>query len=161
VLDGLDVVPTCLLPREIGEHLASDADWLPEVLHVAALLAVRDVRFGASAHPDDDFLEWLAQLNRELLDQPLQGLAASPAELAPHLVTIWEDFHAGTPAAILDSGPTHVAFALSHPAALFHPLSRESQRRVVALALVKVGAVQPDVAMRVEPSRTIFDATWR
>lgn len=165
-LDALDALPERLRP--LLAHVAEAGDWLPEVVHVGTLLAVRDARFGGRAHADDEFLEWMAQLNRDLLGAPpLAGELSteSPADLVPHLPEIWSMFHAGTPMTVLSRSATAATAALAHPRLLLPALSLESHRRTLALSLAKAGAVAPAVTMRTEiagdDARTIYAATWR
>jgi|GEM_PF-1093993 len=166
-LDALEALPDRLLPRILLDHLAATSEWLPEVVHVAMLLAVRDVRFGAGPRGDEDFQRWLDQLNRELLDQPENTgamIVASPADYVPRLAAVWTTFHEGTPAVVVPLAPNRAVLTVSHPAVLFPAIALESRRRAFALALAKQGAVQPNVAVQTEvtgaDARTAFDATW-
>jgi len=165
-LDALDALPARLRP--ILEHLAAATDFVPEVVHVGTLLAVRDARFGGRAHADDEFLEWMAQLNRELLGAlPQAGAlsAASPVDLLPHLPTIWSNFHEGTPITLLARSASAMSVAIAHPRLLYPHLALEWHRRTLALTLAKADAVAPAITMRTEvdgdDARTIYDATWR
>jgi hypothetical protein len=162
-LDALEGLPARLRP--LLSHLTAEAEWLPEVVHVAALLAIRDAPFGP--RDDDAFLAWMGQLNRELLGGPeLGGVIAivTAAELVPRLPAMWELYHAGTPLMVDEHSATHARLVLAHPRRLFPPLSLESHRRTFALLLAKAGA-QPSVTMRTavsgEDARTLFEARWR
>ena len=166
-LDALEALPERLQPRALLDHLATTAEWLPEVVHVATLLAVRDVRYAAGPRGDEDFQRWLAQLNRDLLDRPEHSdamLVASPAEYLPRLAAVWTMFHVGTPALVVTHSPNRASLTLSHPAALFPAIALESRRRAFALALAKQGAAQPNVVVNTVVSgadaNTSFDATW-
>lgn len=166
-LDALEGMPERLLPRVLLDHHAAGAEWLPEVVHLASLLAVRDARFGDTPRPDEDFLAWLAQLNRDLLGGAAQAdvlAVATPAELLPGLPALWERFHRGSPMTVLAHSATHASITLTHPAHLFHPLSLESHRRTLALSLTKGGAAQPHIELRTELSgaeaRSVFEARW-
>jgi hypothetical protein len=166
-LDALEALPEQLLPRVLLDHLAATAEWLPEVVHVATLLAVRDARFGAGPRGDEEFQAWLSQLNRDLLDQPENSGAmevTSSVELVPRLAAVWTTLHVGSPAVVARYSPNHASLTLTYPAALFPELAIESRRRAFALALAKQGAVQPMVAALTEvtgaDAQTVFDATW-
>jgi hypothetical protein len=166
-LDALEALPERLFPRVLLDHLAAPSEWLPEVVHVATLLAVRDVRFTPGHRGDEDFQGWLAQLNRDLLDQPENSAAmtvASSVDYIPRLAEVWTMLHAGTPAAVVIHSPNRAALSVVYPTALFPPLAIESRRRAFALALSKQGAAQPSVVVATEISgdeaRTVFDASW-
>jgi hypothetical protein len=166
-LDALEALPERLQPRVLLDHLAATSEWLPEVVHVATLLAVRDVRFAGGPRGDEDFQAWLAQLNRDLLDQPENSGAmtvASSVDYIPRLAEVWTMFHVGTPAVASVHSLHRATLTLTHPTALFPVLALESRRRAFALALAKQGAAQPSVAAVTEVSgdeaRTMFDATW-
>jgi hypothetical protein len=166
-LDALEALPERLHPRVLLDHLAATSEWLPEVVHVATLLAVRDVRFTPGDRGDEEFHGWLAQLNRDLLDQPENSGAmkvASSAEYIPRLAAVWTMLHSGTPAVAVIHSANRAALSVTHPTALFPPLAIESRRRAFALALAKQGAAQPNVVVTSEISgdeaRTVFDATW-
>ncbi len=166
-LDALEALPERLQPRVLLDHLATTSEWLPEVVHVATLLAVRDVRFGAGPRGDEDFQRWLAQLNRDLLDQPENSgamLVVSPAEYLPRLAAVWTMFHVGTPAVVVTHSPNRASLTVSHPASLFPAIALESRRRAFALALAKQGAAQPNVVVHTAVSgtdgQTAFEATW-
>ena len=126
-LDALEALPERLGPRVLLDHLAATAEWLPEVVHVATLLAVRDVRFAAGPRGDEDFQRWLAQLNRELLDQPENSGAmqvASSSEYVPRLA-------ASGPCSIGErrrSSSATLRAARAHRRASCGPLSRAGAR---------------------------------
>ena len=166
-LDALEALPERVQPRFLLDHLSTTSEWLPEVVHVATLLAVRDVRFGAGHRGDEDFQRWLAQLNRDLLDRPENSDAmkvASPTEYLPRLAAVWTMFHVGTPAVVVTHSTNRASLILSHPASLFPAIALESRRRAFALALAKQGAAQPNVVVNTAVSgpeaKTSFDATW-
>lgn len=166
-LDALEALPERLLPRVLLDHLAAPSEWLPEVVHMATLLAVRDARFPAGPAGDEQFHGWLSQLNRDLLDQPEYSGAmrvADALEYLPRLAAVWSMFHAGTPAVVTPHSPNRASLSVSHPAALFPPLAIESRRRAFALALAKQGAAQPSIVVSTEldglDARTVFDASW-
>lgn len=165
-LDELDAFPQPLLA--LLDHIATDREWIPEVVHVATLLAVRDARFGAGPAHDEQFLAWMARLNRVLLGGPKlveAPLPVTPEDRVSGLVDLWEDFHRGTPMTVCNHEPTSVQVVLTHPRQLFGLLSVESHRRTLALSLAKATPVQPHVTVRTEvsgdESRTVFTASWR
>lgn len=167
VLDALDALPEYLCPRVLLDHLAVSSEWLPEVVHVATLLAIRDARFTAGPRGDQDFQGWLTQLNRDLLDQPENHdamIVGSSAEYVPRLAAVWRRFHLGTPAMVVTRSAHHAVLTVAHPTSLFPALAIESRRRAFALTLAKQGAVQPSVVavteVRGREARTVFDATW-
>lgn len=166
-LDALEALPERLHPRVLLDHLAATSEWLPEVVHVATLLAVRDVRFSAGPRGDEDFQRWLAQLNRDLLDRPENSdamIVASSADYLPRLAAVWTMFHVGTPAVVVMHSTNRGTLMVSHPASLFPAIALESRRRAFALALAKQGAAQPNVVVNTTVSeaeaQTVFDATW-
>jgi hypothetical protein len=165
-LDALDdSLPTRLQP--LRAHLATGSEWLPEVVHVAALLSVRDVRFGRAPGADDEFLDWMAQLNRELLASPDQAgarRAACPADLVPQLPALWATFHQGTTTTTTTTDDSHARVVLAHPRRLFHALSLESHRRAVVQMLARAGAAQLIAEARTELSgeqaETVLELSW-
>jgi hypothetical protein len=166
-LDALEALPDRLLPRLLLDHLAAGSEWLPEVVHMATLLAVRDARFGAGTAGDEQFQGWLSQLNRDLLDQPENSGAmrvTSASEYLPRLAAVWAMFHIGTPVVVAPRSANRATLTVSHPAVLFPPLAVESRRRAFALALAKQGAAQPNVEVSTLLSgldaRSVFEASW-
>lgn len=166
-LDALEALPEQLQPRALLDSLSATSEWLPEVVHMATLLAVRDARFAAGPRGDEDFQRWLAQLNRDLLDQPENSgamVVTSSAEYIPRLAAVWAMFHVGTPAVVATHSPNRASITIRHPASLFPAIALESRRRAFALALAKQGAAQPSVVVHTavagEEAQTDFDATW-
>lgn len=166
-LDVLEGLPERLDGRTLLSYFTTDAEWLPEVVHVATLLAVRDGTFAGYPRADEDFHRWVSQLNRDLLGGAgyFPSLAVSrPQELLRGLPALWETAHIGTPMTVRVDSATSASITIAHPAPLLHPLALESRRRTLALVLAKVGMVQPVVQMRTIVSgvdaETIFDATW-
>lgn len=145
----LDDLPGPL--RVLPDYFSRRVRWLPEVVHVATSLAIRDVRF----HDDDEgFLAWLEKMNRELLsgdDMARAFHATRPADLVQRVPALWEEFHNGCPLALFDEGPTHASFALAHPEPLFHRLSLESHRRTLAILLAKSNAAKLEVTVTTRP----------
>jgi hypothetical protein len=152
---------------DVATEDARAMEWLPEVVHVTAMLAVRDARFGHGAQADSTFLSWMTQLNRELFSTSRHAAALSfntPEDLVARLPDVWGAFRRGTRVVVEKSCAGSATFVLSHPPALFAPVCLESHRRAVAILLVKAGAVQPDVVTQTEThgdlARTTFVATW-
>ncbi len=166
-LDAVEALPHLFAPGLLVDHLVPTSEWLPEVVHVAVLLAIRDLRFGAGPRGDEDFQRWLAVLNCGLLDQAEQNRATgttSAADYVPHLASLWTSFHGGTPAVVTTHSPNHATLTLTHPTPLFPALLIEARRRAFAHALAKQGAVQPIVSARTTfagaDAATVFDVTW-
>lgn len=164
-LDALDALPPPLRP--LLEPSWAEAAWIPEVVHVATMLAVRDARFGNGSRADEQFLDWVAQLNRDLLGGSKHvesPIGVTPAVFVSRIPSLWEAYHAGTPMSVSKQNEAEVEVALAHPRHLFARLSLESHRRMLALSLAKANAVQPQVVLRTEPSgdgeRTVFTAAW-
>jgi hypothetical protein len=131
-LAGLDS-----LPREALAALSmiDRTEWLPEVVHVAAMLALRDARF----HDDEAFLAWTGKLNREvMLDH-----ATSSAEALRLVPQIWSRLHRGTTVELFDLAEHSGTLLTRHPHALFAPLIKEWRSRAVLAFLARAGAVQP------------------
>jgi hypothetical protein len=164
------VVAQDALPEELHHVLTMHVDaegWLPEVLQVASMLAVRDARFGHGPEADSAFLAWTTQLNRDLFAHAdyAKILAQTTAdELVPRLPQVWASFHRGTPLVVTSQGPNRASCELSHPTLLFTPLSLESHRRAFAILLAKAGAAQPSIKAHTQVqgdmSTTVLEATW-
>jgi hypothetical protein len=143
-----------------------DGEWIPEVLHIGALLAVRDTLF-AGEGGDDGFLEWMAHLNRQLMASPEHAdvfEADAPVDVVRKLSAIWARFHRGI-SMQGEAHETHARAVLSSPRALLVPLSIEWTRRTLAVALAQAGAAQPEVtaetAFEGDEARTTFSARWQ
>jgi hypothetical protein len=165
-LDILESLPLQLRP--ILDHLRGDAEWLPEIVHVATIVAVRDMRFGEGSRGDAAFFEWLAKVNRELFESPPYVAAVSvleAADLVPRLPTIWESLHVGVPVTVAMHSPARASAVLAYPRRLFSSLSLESFRRTIAVLLAKTSAAQVhvDVVRQVtgDAARAEFEMTWR
>ena len=187
--DGWSSFPTCLasaaflvglrergavaddaLPKQLRHVLheyGGDEEWLPEVVHVAAMIAVRDACFGHGPEADAEFLEWTTQLNRELFSNPRYAAAlscASPRDLVPRLPAIWSTFHRGSTFSVTVDEANHATCLLEHPRLLFTRLSLESHRRALAVLLAKAGAAKLQVTTATEVTGdhclTTIDATW-
>lgn len=154
--------------RKLAEYLTPNARWIPEAVHVAIVLALRDARFGPGPAEDEVFLGWLAKVNREILDGP--GIAASvaaigPSTVLPYLPVLWSEFHVGCPLVVEHAEGTRAKLVVTHPTAIFHPLSIETHRRTLAVALAKAGAAQLEIEVRTiangDDARTELDCRWR
>lgn len=146
---------------------SKDPEWLPEVVHVTAMLAVRDARFGHGREADAAFLSWMTQLNRDLFSTSRHAAATSfttPEECVARLPDIWAMLRRGTTATVHARSANGATCTLTHPTALFAPVCLESHRRAVAILLVKAGAVQPNVVMHTETAgdlaKTVLDLSW-
>ncbi len=167
-LEAIDGMPARLNPELLAGHLASASasEWIPEIAHVALLLAIRDASYAPTDRGRDDFLEWMTQLNRELFARPAISatIMVSTANVVAQVPVVWEMFHRGTPMVTISQAETAATVALDHPVGLFHALSVETQRRAFALALAQGGAVRATVNARTEitgtMARTLFEATW-
>jgi len=166
-IDGLvDDAPPPL--RKLAEYMTPTARWIPEVVHVAVVLALRDSRFGPGPEEDEAFLGWLAKVNREILDAP--GIAASvaaigPTAVLPYLPVLWNEFHVGCTLSVEHAEDTRALLVVDHPTAIFHRLSIETHRRTLAVALAKAGAAQLEIDVRTIANgalaRTELDCRWR
>lgn len=167
-LDAIQSIPERLDPALLSSHLTNPLEWIPEVAHVALLLAVRDTCFAPTPRGEEDCLEWMTQLNRSLFSQPevAAALNAPLADGVARVPQIWAMFHRGTPMTLMRQDSNSAAVLLEHPAGLFPPISVETQRRAFALAAAKSGAVNPDVRVKTDRvpgarlMRTVVEATW-
>ena len=164
-VESLEGLPACLLP--LLEHVERDAEWVPEVVNVASLLAIRDARFGEGKAEEEAFLSWLGRLNRDLLGGPSPDhafLVADVADVLPRLPGFWETFHRGCPLSVVEHSEGHAKLVLTHPPQLFHRINLESHRRTLALSLAMSRPVQPRVTLHAESvgneTQTVFDVTW-
>lgn len=136
------------LPPAINSYIGrppTESGWIPEVISIGAFLAVRDARF-SGASGEADFLAWFQALNDEVLDAQQRALAVtSPAEALRLLSAGWAHFHRGTTMTLAAQTKRSAVIAFGHPPHLFPPAWMESRRRMLASALAKSGAVQPDV----------------
>jgi hypothetical protein len=161
------IIPDSLPARLHRVLEAGDSEWLPEVVHTTAMLAVRDARFGHGAEADSAFLSWMTQLNRDLFSRSNFAGALSfttPEQCIGRLSDIWSTFRRGSSVVVESSESGSATCVLTHPRKVFAPLCIESHRRAVAILLVKAGAVQPNVALRTEEegdmARTTLSITW-
>jgi len=166
-IDGLfDDAPKPL--RELTAYLTPNARWIPEVVHVAIVLGLRDSRFGPGPEEDEAFLVWLAKVNREILDAP--GVVASiaaigPTTVLPYLPVLWNEFHVGCALTIEHAEATRALLVVAHPTAIFHRINIETHRRTLAVALAKAGAAQLEIDARTIANgalaRTELECRWR
>ena len=162
-----DVLPARI--RSLYERLTREGDWLPEVAHVTAMLALRDTRFGRGVTANSAFVEWLAQLNRELFGAAPHAEAFSvetPRDVVTRLPAVWELFHRGTPMHVISCLPKSAHITIDHPRVLFAPISIESHRRAFAILLAKTGAVAPEITTTTtdaskDLAQTSLHASWR
>ena len=136
-LDGLEG-----LPRQLARYIDPVPEtWLPEVVHVALILAIRDVRF-AGPSGEDAFAAWLHRLNSDLLPDRSD---IGPAKAVHFFPALWAGLHEGTSLEVLDSGATHALLGGIHPPPIFPELANRWRRDAIAGYLVRAGAVQPRV----------------
>jgi hypothetical protein len=142
------------LPREIGSAVEriEQTEWLPEVVHVAAMLALRDVRFG----DDETFLAWTGKLNREVM----MDRAANPPEALALVPRIWSRLHRGTTVEVLDLSGHSGTLLTRHPRELFAPLIREWRTRAVLAFLARAGAAQPRARESADAEGTVLRIDW-
>jgi hypothetical protein len=133
-LDGLEALPEALV-----SYRGTEPGWIPEIAHVAMLLAVRDQRF-TGAGGEDAFVAWLHRLNADLLPDRSQ---IGPMAAVHEFPQIWSSLHTGTHLEVLESGPGRALLAASHPEPIFPPLAMRWRRDAVVGYLVRAGAVQP------------------
>lgn len=152
------------LPPAIDAYISrppTESGWIPEVISVGAFLAVRDARF--SGHSGEaDFLAWFQALNDEILDAQQRALAVtSPAEVLGLLSAAWAQFHHGTTMTLAVQTKRSAVITFAHPRHLFPAAWLESRRRMLASALVKSGAVQPDVRATIDSEYgAVFRLSW-
>lgn len=147
VLDELD------LPADIRRWLAvgGERGWLPEVVHVAVLLALRDVRFGG-ASGDHALIQWIEGMSRPLVvraappERP-RGVAAALSE-AP---AVLGRFHRGTVLSVERIGPRDADVLYRHPDGIFPPVVLEWRRRVLLAMLAGAGAPTPTATLEAQP----------
>lgn len=158
--DGLDRLPEAIAAQLSG--VVPETAWFPEVLGVGVFLAVRDARF-PGLNGEHDFLMWVEALNHEILDAQQRALdARTPADAVHLLPGLWARFHRGTTMRVVAHGAQHAEIAFAHPPALFPREWTESRRRTLVSALVRAGAVQPEVRAAADGARgTTFRLVWR
>jgi len=123
------------------DHVRSlaSSEWVPEVAHVAILLALRDHRFPGPTG-EAGFVAWMDKLNRSVLPtDPHRSVNAALADLP----AIWASLHRGTSVDLIENGPNRATLGLLHPDRLFPPLARRWRRRVIESYLAGAGASQP------------------
>jgi len=147
-LDGLDA-----LPEELASYIGPvPSGWIPEVVHVAILLAIRDRRFVGESS-EDAFITWLHRLNTELLRDRSE---VGPDQAVLEFPALWASLHQGTRVQVQTLEPGHALLASFHPEPLFPALANRWRRDAVASHLARAGAVQP----RVSELGRRGDATW-
>lgn len=152
ILSELDALPADV---RSAIHGIGETDWIPEVVHVGVLLALRDLRFGPSG--EEAFLAWLAKLNREIMPERVVG---GPMEAARQMPRIWAELHRGTTLVLADVSEHAARFVARHPPDLFTPLSHRWRRHAVHAFLSRAGAVQPRSIERPAPDGSVIEMTW-
>lgn len=157
--DGLEGLPAELHAAITGPLPASG--WMPEVVSVGVFLAVRDARFPGPTG-EGDFLEWFEALNHEVLETQRQALrVGSPSAALPGLSAVWGRFHRGTTMTVVAQTKHTAEILFAHPPGLFPSAWMEGRRRMLGSALVRIGAVQPEVrATSVGERGTAFSLRW-
>lgn len=147
------------LPPELSRHLVDTTapGWVPEIVHVAALLALRDARFGS----EPDFLAWMDSLNAGLLQVALPSSVTTGEEAIRWSVEGWARFHRGSTLSIVSCETNHAVLTFAHPPFVFPETWMEVRRRTLAAVLVRAGAAQPFVRATPSDVGTTFDASWR
>ncbi len=150
-LDGLEGLPDAL-----ARHLPTlSAGWIPEVVHVGLMLAVRDRRF-AGAGGEDAFLAWLHRLNGAVMPE-----RSDPRAAVLELPTIWSSLHTGTVLEVREASESSALLAARHPEPLFPALASRWRCDAIAGLLVRSGAVQPRVTQHpYAGGETLLAITW-
>lgn len=150
------------LRRVVGRAASGAEGWVPEVAHVAVLLALRDARF-AGPGGDEALVRWLAEASRPLVAAgPEGGRAARDAAAAVRDVPeVWARHHRGTPIEVLEVGARRAHLLHHHPDAIFPRLAHEWRRRVVLSMLARAGAARPVVTASARPGvGTAITLAW-
>ena len=157
--DGLEGLPAALHEAITGP--LPESGWMPEVVSVGVFLAVRDARFPGPTG-ESDFLEWFEALNHEVLETQQQVLRVGDLATAlPGLSAVWGRFHRGTTMTVVAQTANTAEVSFAHPPRLFPRAWMEARRRMLASALARAGAVQPEVSATVDGERgTAFSLTW-
>jgi hypothetical protein len=110
----------------------------------------------------------MAKINRDLLAEP--SLAAAipadgPAKVLPRFPDLWKEFHVGAPLTVDGLEENGALLAIHHPAELYHPLTIETHRRTLAVAITMTGAVQLVIDAKTifagAKTRTELACRWR
>ena len=130
------------LPEEIESYIRPIAEpWIPEVVHVTVMLALRDQRF-TGPNGESAFVTWLHRLNGELM---LDRSGLGPQAALHGLPGLWSDLHQGTEIRVIESRNGSALVAYLYPEPLFPPLANRWRRDAIAGYLVRAGAVQPRI----------------
>jgi hypothetical protein len=153
-LEGLEDLPEELVPYLTPR----DEAWIPEVAHVAILLALRDQRFGGN-DGEEAFLAWLNKLNGALLpDRSDIGPQAAVREFP----AIWSSLHRGTELRVIEARLHEALLACVYPEPLFPAIANRWRRDAIAAYLVKAGAAQPrSVELGREAGATRLALAWK
>jgi hypothetical protein len=135
VLTDLESLPV------LGDHVRAlpTAGWIPEVVHVAILLALRDQRF-TGPNGEAAFIAWMDRLNRAVLPQTQLRDAAAAISDFP---AVWSSLHRGTRIDVVELDSHRACLGMTSPEPLFPALARRWRRRVIETYLSRAGAAQP------------------
>lgn len=167
-LSGLTGLPGPL--QQLLEAPSSTAEWFPEIMHVGALLGLRDKLFPGTAAGASGLLAWVDKLNRDLMADPQHSdlFPASvnhPADFVARLPQVWARFREGTSLTVESASDERAEIVHTHPRQIYPDLMHESHRRAIVAGLARCGAVQPVVDVRPDRgpdlARTTFVASWR
>lgn len=157
-LAGIGVLEGLPAPLEAWVARLARETWIPEVVHVGVIVALRDVRFRPGSTGEDDFVAWLTKLNREVMPY-LPGEA--PEGVLRRLTGTFAALHEGTTLVLTDAGSGHARLEAGHPPNVFPPLMRRCRRVAMLAYLSRAGAVQPDAIERDVPGGSVAEITWR
>lgn len=140
---------------------AAGEGWLPEVVHLAVVLALRDARFGGVAG-DDALIEWIDALSRPLARTATpNGFVTSPSAAARIVPTVWARYHKGTPVEVEHVGKNDARLFHRHPDLLFPPIAHEWRRKLILAMLAEAGAPTPTASLLARPGQgTEIRLTW-
>ena len=126
------------------------AEWIPEVLGNALLLAIRDLHFLSN----DAFLHWVFTLNDRLFDTPLYRAAFhifSPQLLLMGATKRWSAYHHGTvltpSPAITVQGRVYCKAQFTFPPRLYDELLLENLGQAYLAAVTAANAKEPRLAI--------------
>jgi hypothetical protein len=151
---GLEEVPV------LGGHVKrlGSSEWIPEVVHVAILLALPDRRFPGPTG-DAGFVAWMDKLKRAVLPD---GAGLDVLEAVRAFPALWSSLHRGTSIEVIEVAENRACFGLVDPPALFPALARRWRRRVIETYLARAGASQPRAWEIAGPDDSARIAvTWR
>jgi hypothetical protein len=146
VLEGVPL-PAALSEIVAGASTGRDA-WVPEVAHVATILAVRDARFGG-ADGDEAVARWVTEISRPLA-VPGHATPRDPDAAVDDVPAVWARLHRGTTIEIASRDVRSARLVHRHPDGIFPSIVLEWRRRVLLAMLAASGAATPraDVTVR-------------